>query len=180
MAYEDGFFLEFRNFKIITASSRKKGLKEHQRHVKCSPTSTATPRKWERARCKHCGKSFHSSNSLRVHVSTQHPTEYRKSPNSVKAHRSPVKRSGSTKTGHASSAPRHDTAGRSTSPQVASRKPVSHSPASRAEKLKTDLDVEAMIRKSPDPATSRRIWETALRQQLQKDKTQSARRHAAP
>ena len=89
----------------------KKGLKEHQRHVKCSPTSTATPRKWERARCKHCGKSFHSSNSLRVHVSTQHPTEYRKSPNSVKAHRSPVKRSGSTKTGRASSAPRHDTAG---------------------------------------------------------------------
>ena len=124
---------------------------------------------------------FHSSNSLRVHVSTQHPTEYRKSPNSVKAHRSPVKRSGSTKTGRASSAPRHDTAGRSTSPQVASRKPVSHSPASRAEKLKTDLDVEAMIRKSPDPATSRRIWETVLRQQqLQKDRTQSARRHAAP
>ena len=159
----------------------KKGLKEHQRHVKCSPTSTATPRKWERARCKHCGKSFHSSNSLRVHVSTQHPTEYRKSPNSVKAHRSPVKRSGSTKTGRASSAPRHDTAGRSTSPQVASRKPVSHSPASRAEKLKTDLDVEAMIRKSPDPATSRRIWETVLRQQqLQKDRTQSARRHVAP
>ena len=142
----------------------KKGLKEHQRHVKCSPTSTATPRKWERARCKHCGKGFHSSNSLRVHVSTQHPTEYRKSPNSVKAHRSPVKRSGSTKTGRASS-----------------RKPVSHSPASRAEKLKTDLDVEAMIRKSPDPATSRRIWETVLRQQqLQKDKPQSARRHAAP
>ena len=150
----------------------KKGLKEHQRHAKCSPTSTATPRKWERACCKHCGKSFHSSNSLRVHVSTQHPTEYRKSPNSVKAHRSPVKRSGSTE---------HDTAGRSTSPQVASRKPVSHSPASRAEKLKTDLDVEAMIRKSPDPATSRRIWETVLRQQqLQKDRTQSARRHAAP
>ena len=146
----------------------KKGLKEHQRHVKCSPTSTATPRKWERARCKHCGKIFHSSNSLRVHVSTQHPTEYRKSPKSVKAHRSPVKRSGSTKTG-------------STSPQVASRKPVSHSPASRAEKLKTDLDVEAMIRKSSDPATSRRIGETVLRQQqLQKDKTQNARRHAAP
>ena len=159
----------------------KKGLKEHQRHVKCSPTSTATPRKWERARCKHCGKSFHSSNSLRVHVSTQHPTEYRKSPNSVKAHRSPVKRSGSTKTGRASSAPRHDTAGRSTSPQVVSRKPAGHSSASRAEKLKTDLDVEAMIRKRPDPGTSRRIWETVLRQQqLQKDKTQSARRHAAP
>ena len=161
--------------------TKTKALKEHQRHVKCSPTSTATPRKWERARCKHCGKSFHSSNSLRVHVSMQHPNEFRKSPNSVKAHRSPVKRSGSTKTGRASSAPRHDTAGRSASPQVASRKPVSHSPASRAEKLKTDLDVEAMIRKSPDPATSRWIWETVLRQQqLQKDRTQSARRHAAP
>ena len=143
----------------------KKGLKEHQRHVKCSPTSTATPRKWERARCKHCGKSFHRSNSLRVHVSTQHPTVYRKSPNRTKAHRSPVKRSGPTKTGRASSTPRHDTAGRSTSPQVASQKPVSHSP----------------IRKSPDPATSRRRWETVLRQQqLQKDRTQSARRHTAP
>ena len=159
----------------------KKGLKEHQRHVKCSPTSTATPRKWERARCKHCGKSFHSSNSLRVHVSTQHPTEYRKSPNSVKAHRSPIKHNRSTKTGPPPPAPRRDAAGRSTSLQVASRKHVSHSPASRTEKLKTDLDVEAMIRTSPDPATSRRIWETVLRQQqLQKDRTQSAKRHAAP
>ena len=50
---------------------------EHKRHVKCAPTSKATPRKWERARCKHCHRSFHSSNALRVHVSTQHPSEYR-------------------------------------------------------------------------------------------------------
>ena len=55
----------------------RKGLLEHKRHVKCAPTSKATPRKWERARCTYCHRSFHSSNGLRVHVSTQHPSEYR-------------------------------------------------------------------------------------------------------
>ena len=73
----------------------RKGLLEHKRHVKCAPTSKATPRKWERARCKRCHRSFHSSNASRVHVSTQHPSEYRRSPNSVKAHRSHLKRTSS-------------------------------------------------------------------------------------
>ena len=67
----------------------KGGLKQHLRHVKCSPTSTASPRQFERVRCKHCGKSFHSTNSLRVHVSTVHPTEYAKSPGLMTHHRAP-------------------------------------------------------------------------------------------
>ena len=67
----------------------KGGLKQHLRHVKCSPTSTASPRKFERVRCKHCSKSFHSTNSLRVHVSTVHPNEYAKSPGHMKNHRAP-------------------------------------------------------------------------------------------
>ena len=166
----------------------KKGLKEHQRHVKCSPNSKATPREWERARCKHCGKSFHSSNSLRVHVSTQHPGKYRKSPNSAKAHRSPLKRSASPKSGRSSSAPRHDTSSperpkRGASPEAASRNPGGrHISASGADKLQSDhVDVETMIRRSSDPVFSRQIWEKVLRQQQRRnDKTQSARRHAAP
>ena len=67
----------------------KGGLKQHMRHVKCSPTSTASPRKFDRVRCKHCSKSFHSTNSLRVHVSTVHPKEYAKSPGLMKHHRAP-------------------------------------------------------------------------------------------
>ena len=67
----------------------KGGLKQHLRHVKCSPTSTASPRQFERVRCKHCVKSFHSTNSLRVHVSTVHPREYAKSPGLMKHHRAP-------------------------------------------------------------------------------------------
>ena len=67
----------------------KGGLKQHLRHVKCGPSSTASPRQFERVRCKHCGKSFHSTNSLRVHVSTVHPTEYAKSPGLMTHHRAP-------------------------------------------------------------------------------------------
>ena len=67
------------------------GLKQHMRFVKCSPASTASPRKFERVRCKHCGKSFHSTNSLRVHVSTRHPKEYSRSPGHMKHHRSSYK-----------------------------------------------------------------------------------------
>ena len=67
----------------------KGGLKQHLRYVKCSPTSTASPRKFKRVRCKHCSKSFHSTNSLRVHVSTVHAKEYAKSPGLMKHHRSP-------------------------------------------------------------------------------------------
>ena len=69
----------------------KGGLKQHMRHVKCSPTSMASPRKFERVRCKHCSKSFHSTNSLRVHVSTVHPKEYAKSPGHMKHHRAHYK-----------------------------------------------------------------------------------------
>ena len=67
----------------------KGGLRQHLKHVKCSPTSTATPRKFQRVRCKHCLKSFHSTNSLRVHVSTTHPKEYSRAPGHMKHHRVP-------------------------------------------------------------------------------------------
>ncbi len=157
----------------------KKGLKEHQRHVKCSPASKATPRKWERAKCLHCAKTFHSSNSLRVHVSTQHPNEYRRSPNSVKAHRAPSKRSPKIKQSPPS--PKHGTASPEKSAQklsTKSKRGVEHRSGAASPRLKSDhVDVESMIRKNPDPLTSRRIWEQALRmQQLQKDKSQSVRR----
>ena len=72
----------------------KGGLKQHLRHVKCSHTSTASPRKFERVRCKHCSKSFHSTNSLRVHVSTRHPREYAKSPGHMENHRTAYRHSG--------------------------------------------------------------------------------------
>ena len=68
------------------------GLKQHVRFVKCSPKSTASPRKFERVRCKHCGKSFHSTNSLRVHVSTVHADKYALSPGSMQNHRAPYKK----------------------------------------------------------------------------------------
>ena len=68
------------------------GLKQHMRHVKCSPASTASPRKFERVRCKYCGKSFHSTNSLRVHVSTAHADKYVLSPGSMENHRAPYKK----------------------------------------------------------------------------------------
>ena len=73
-----------------------KGVKEHQRHVKCSPKSKASPRTCQRARCKYCNRSFQSANSLRVHVAGQHPNEYAKSPHSVKQHRSPIQRKAKT------------------------------------------------------------------------------------
>ena len=76
----------------------KGGLKQHLRYVKCSPSSKASPRKFARVRCKHCHKSFHSTNSLRVHVSTVHPKEYAKAPGLMKYHRAPYeKRSGKNK-----------------------------------------------------------------------------------
>ncbi len=86
-------------------SFTKGGLKQHLRYVKCSPNSTATPRKFERVRCKHCLKSFHSTNSLRVHVSTVHAKEYSKSPGHMKHHRAPYhgkKRSGTDASGNKS------------------------------------------------------------------------------
>ena len=70
-------------------SFTKGGLRQHLKYVKCSPTATASPRKFERVRCRHCGKSFHSTNSLRVHVSTVHAKEYAKSPGHMKHHRAP-------------------------------------------------------------------------------------------
>ena len=85
----------------------KGGLKQHMRFVKCSPKSTASPRKFERVRCRHCGKSFHSTNSLRVHVSTCHPKEYIKSPGSMKNHRSPYKRKCGEDEPHVSSPAQH-------------------------------------------------------------------------
>lgn len=98
------------------------GLRQHLRHVKCSPTSTATPRKFKRVRCRHCGSSFHSTNSLRVHVSTRHAKEYAKSPGSMKDHRAPYKRKDSSKSGEPTGADRK------TSPRTKSRSPSSGVP----------------------------------------------------
>ena len=151
---------------------------EHKRHVKCAPTSKATPRKWERARCKYCHRSFHSSNALRVHVSTQHPSEYRRSPNSVKAHRSPLKRTSSHGKTEGKREPSKDArrssshAGKRGAPLEAqrSRKPNGKQSEVSPVKMPSVAKLEAMIQKSADPDTTRRIWEEVLRrQQLQKD-----------
>ncbi len=77
-------------------SFTKGGLRQHLKYVKCSPTAIASPRKFARVRCKHCGKSFHSTNSLRVHVSTVHAKEYAKSPGHMKHHRAPTTGRGAT------------------------------------------------------------------------------------
>ena len=147
------------------------GLLEHKRHVRCSPTSKATPRKWERARCKYCLKSFHSVNSLRTHVSGQHPDEYRRSPNSVKAHRAPLKKSPKESRGRDGRQPSPGGQGKQ-SPGTDKRSPGSTAPP----KPKGGL-VEDLVGRSQDPATSRRVWEEVLRrQQVQKDKSQSVRK----
>ena len=139
----------------------KKGCREHQRHVRCSPSSTAKKRVFERARCKHCGKSFHSGNSLRVHVAGQHPAEYSRSPHSVKRHKAPLKRKSASKAEQ-----------RSTSP-----------PAGRVERKRDDAqqqtDASTAFRTPADAERTRRIWEEAIRrQQLQKDKTGGRKHHA--
>ena len=142
----------------------KKGCREHQRHVRCSPTSTAQKREFERARCKHCGNSFHSGNSLRVHVAGQHPDEYAKSPHSVKDHIAPPKRKGS--------------------PVADQQRPHNASPHAKRKRNTPQLqqtersttalreDAEMQI------ARTRRVWEEVLRrQQLQRGKT--GRKHHA-
>ena len=147
----------------------RKGLLEHKRHVKC---------KWERTRCKHCHRSFHSSNALRVHVSTQHPSEYRRSPNSVKAHRSPLKRTSSHGKTEGKREPSKDArrssshAGKRGAPLEAQRSRKPNGKQSEVSPVKTPsvAKLEAMIQKSADPDTTRRVWEEVLRrQQLQKD-----------
>ena len=142
----------------------KRGLREHLRHVRCSPTSTATKRVFKRARCKHCGKSFHSGNSLRVHVAGQHPDEYAKSPHSVKDHIAPPKRKGS--------------------PVADQQRPHNASPHA---KRKRDIPQLQKIKGSTTAlredaemqiARTRRVWEEVLRrQQLQRGKT--GRKHHA-
>jgi len=145
----------------------KKGLLEHMRHVKCAPGSKATPRKWERARCKYCARSFHSSNSLRVHVSSQHPAEYRRSPNSVKAHRSPAK---------TSNAPPRPSKRASPSTSADKRNGHAEKRGSPERKKQKSAGVEAMMQNSPDPEASRRVWEEVLRRQLQKEGAATLRR----
>ena len=129
---------------------------EHKRHVKCAPTSKATPHKWERARCKHCHRSFHSSNGLRVHVSTQHPSEYHRSPNSVKAHRSPLKRTSSHGKTEGKREPSKDArrssshAGKRGAPLEAQRSRKPNGKQSEVSPVKTPsvAKLEAMIQKS--------------------------------
>ena len=140
----------------------KRGLKEHLRHVRCSPTSTAQKRVFTRARCKYCGKSFHSGNSLRVHVAGQHPAEYAKSPHSVQQHKAPLKRRSAPKS--------EQQRPRSASPHA---KPKRDSPQPQeTEHLTIDL------RAHEDQERTRRVWEEVLRrQQLQTDK--KGRKHHA-
>ncbi len=66
----------------------QRGVKEHLRHH-CRPCPTSRKRVFNNATCKHCGLTYHSGNSLRVHVATQHKHEYARSPNSVRHHRAP-------------------------------------------------------------------------------------------
>ena len=134
----------------------KRGPREHLRHVRCSPTSTATKRVFKRARCKHCGKSFHSGNSLRVHVAGQHPAEYAKSPHSVKRHKAPLKRKNA--------------------PKLEQQRPRSASPhAKRKRDTPQQQDTEhsttdLCAREAPE--RTRRVWEEVLRRQrLRKEKT---------
>ena len=130
----------------------KRGLKEHLRHVKCSPTSTATPKKFERARCKYCSKIFHSGNSLRVHVAGQHPAEYAKSPHSVKRHKAPLTRK--------SKEPR---AKERDSPKKSAARP-----GGRTEDPLRHVAGASVARASADAERTRRVWEEILRrQQLQ-------------
>ena len=136
----------------------KKGLKEHLRHVKCSPSSTAVPKKFQRARCKYCSKTFHSGNSLRVHVAGQHPTEYARSPNSVKDHRSPRKQ-------RSTESPADQTRQHSHGKERGSPKKSGAQHASRAaHSLRHDANASA-ARASAEAERSRRVWEEALRRQ---------------
>ena len=136
----------------------KSGLREHLRHVRCSPTSTATNCVFIRVRCKHCGKSFHSGNSLRVHVAGQHPAEYAQSPHSVKGHKAPLKRKGS--------------------PEADQQRPRSASPHAKRKRdtpqLQKNEHSTTALREDAEMqiARARRVWEEVLRrQQLQRDKT---------
>ena len=136
----------------------RKGLKEHLRHVRCSPTSTATKRLFARARCKYCGKSFHSGNSLRVHVAGQHPDEYAKSPHSVKHHKAPLKRR--------------------RSPESDQQRPPSASPHAKRKPMQQAEVANTDLRTLEDPERTRRVWEVVLRRpQLQRDKP--GRKHHA-
>ena len=122
-----------------------------------SPTSTAKKRVFERARCKYCSKSFHSGNSLRVHVAGQHPAEYAKSPHSVKRHKAPLKRKSAPKL--------EQRRPRSASPHAKRKRDTPQQPQ-ETEHSTTDL------RAHEDPERTRRVWEEVLcRQQLQRDKT---------
>ena len=113
------------------------------------------------ARCRYCGKTFHSGNSLRLHVAGQHPAEYAKSPHSVKRHKAPLKRKSVLKL---------EQRPRSARPHA---KPKRDSPQPQeTEHSTTDL------RAREDPERTRRVWEEVLRrQQLQRDTT--GRKHHA-
>ena len=163
-------------------SFTKGGLRQHLKYVKCAPTSDATPREFDRVRCKHCGKSFHSTNSLRVHVSTVHAKEYAKSPASMKLHRAPYhgkRRNGVTGPSQRRSPTHH-------SPHAAPRAPhhlVEHAPVrehadgprqsakgvvrgtSDAERRGHTHPIEKATRASPRPATEH-SWERQLGKKL--------------
>ena len=135
----------------------KRSLREHTRHH-CKRCTTTSPRTYTPSRCKHCGKVFHSANSLRVHASTQHPTEYARSPRSVREHRAPLK------------AKRQDSDRRVSSHQEAGRpRRREFSPApEHKEPLKTSTDQLLQHLASSGGPRSRDIWETVLRRQLHK------------
>ena len=158
----------------------KGGLKQHMRYVRCSPTSTASPRKFDRVCCKHCGKSFHSTNSLRVHVSTVHAKEYAKSPGHMKDHRSPYhgkKRSGgaSGRTSHRGGSP-HASAQRSPSPRdhagdhADPSRGSTHRPPSRkrsGHRHQTERDTWQIVdTRGPPPEAPEPLWQREMSKKL--------------
>ena len=66
--------------KVLT----RKGCAEHEHHA-CRKNPKRRKRSFGKVRCVHCGKDIYET-GLRVHVATQHPEAYARSP-SVKAHR---------------------------------------------------------------------------------------------
>ncbi len=157
-----------------------KGLKEHMRHVKCSPSSTATPRHFERVRCKHCSKSFHSTNSLRVHVATTHQREYARSPGSMKHHKvaSDKRRSASPKDSRQhppdarhTQSPERRHADADVSPNTSR----GHTGKTHERSTRRDLDVNRAAR--DEGILERDMLEHLLRrQQLQRDASNSIRK----
>ena len=159
-----------------------KGLKEHQRHVKCSPSSTAIPRTFERVRCKHCNKSFHSTNSLRVHVATTHEKEYARSPGSMKDHKVALQKRGSATPKDNRQLPpdaRHTQSPerRHADTHISPNASRGHDAKTHERNTRRDLDANRAANRLDEGSLERKMLEQLLRrQQLQRDASNSIRK----